>query len=179
VEKGVLLIYSDVKIQKRRAATIFITFKDLNSLIAVGTVKVVSTNCINSENLGIFTSDEAKLKIKTKVTNMICDIDHEGTAKITGNTENLTIKVDDFGYLDAFKLKSEKCNVNVKKVADAYINVSSYLEADIKDEGNVLYKESSNTKKGEELMVVDKSIDELMVLTQDKAAPVKVTDDDK
>ena len=132
------------EVKKAKALKVYVTFVNLNHLIAIGAIDIRTDTTINTENLDIFVSGVSSVKIDINAKNLSFEITDGAYAFIQGKVENLDIRVTDEAELNAFNLTTDNCNAKISGYSDAKIYVTGEMKLRVTGAGNLYYKGTPN-----------------------------------
>ncbi len=142
VRKGILNIQITGNIKRLKTLNVYITIKELNSLIILGANNVTVSSAITTDNLEIYLSGESNLTLNVLAKKMECDITDAGIANISGNADFFDIRVADDAELNSFDLQTKICKLKASGYSQVKINVVDKLDMIVTGDGNVYYKGS-------------------------------------
>lgn len=165
-ENGVLKIYyknpdkkswNNTKNVKLNA---FVTYKDINSLMASSGSSMQADMAVMADDLKIEVSSGAEIELDIATTDCSINVSSGANAKIGGNATNAKIVASSGSTLKADKLTVENCTATVSSGADVKIEITKKLNASASSGGSIKYKgnptiESKKTSSGGEVKAVN------------------------
>ncbi|UKJ07735.1 head GIN domain-containing protein [Solitalea lacus] len=155
VKNGVLEIYEEKSSWSswswnNQTRKVYVTAKDLNSIVASSGSDVSSTNQIKANKLFTEASSGADLKLNLNVNELICETSSGSDAELSGTAKSFNVKSSSGSDVDAYKLTSTICVAQASSGSDIDITVTQQLTADASSGGDISYKGNpKNVKKNE------------------------------
>ena len=126
-----------------------ITYKSLKSLESGGSCKILQTAKSKHTDFSLDVSGSGTVNLNLEATNF--KIDGSGSADVilSGFVNNLDVDLSGSMTMDAFKLSTNKCRVEISGSGDAKVNVANELDAEISGSGEIKYKGNPSKVKKE------------------------------
>ena len=148
IENGELKIYSDKNIWNAKAKKVYVTVKDLTSLVATSGSDVYTEEELNMENVNIVSSSVANIDLDLNANSMISIATSGSNIKLNGTTIQHTCSATSGASIEAYDLTSENVTAIVTSDADINIYASVSLDARATSGGNIDFKGNpKNIKK--------------------------------
>ena len=148
VENGELKIYSEKNIWNAKAKKVYVTVKDLTSLVATSGSDVYTEEELSVENINIICTSGADINVELKANSVISTATSGSDIELNGSTINHTSSATSGASIDAYGLRSENVTVNVTSGADINIYASVSLDARATSGGDIDFKGNPrNVKK--------------------------------
>ena len=140
VENDELKIYAKKNIWNAKAKKVYVTVKDLTSLVATSGADVYTEEKLSVENIKIVCTSGANINVELKANTVISTSTSGADIELKGSTINHTSTATSGASIDAYGLRSENVTVNVTSGADINIYTSVSLDARATSGGNIDYK---------------------------------------
>ncbi len=142
VRKGILNLQISGNIKRLKTLNVYITIKELNSLIILGSNNVTISSALTTDNLEIYLSGDSNLSLNVAAKKIQCDITDEGTANFSGKVDFFDVRVADDAELNSFDLQTVSCKLKASGFSQVKINVVDKLDMIVTGDCNVYYKGS-------------------------------------
>lgn len=143
VDNGVLKIYFDgsrLTSWKNRKLRAYVSFKNLELLVASGASDVRVTGTINVPLLRIDCNGASDFKGAIKVNDFSIELGGASDATINGTATNVTIKSSGASDFKGYDLISDYCTANASGACDIHITVNKELNVHASGASDVSYK---------------------------------------
>lgn len=143
VDNGVLKIYFDgsrLTSWKNRKLRAYVSFKNLELLVASGASDVRVTGVINVPLLRVDCGGASDFKGAVKVTDFSIELGGASDATISGIATNITIKSGGASDFKGYDLITENCTANASGASDIHITVNKELNVHASGASDVSYK---------------------------------------
>jgi len=140
VENGELKIYSEKNIWNAKAKKVYVTVKDLTSLVATSGADVVTEEELNVKNINVICTSGADIDIELNANSVISTATSGSDIELNGSTIKHTSSATSGASIEAYGLRSENVTVNVTSGADINIYASVNLDARATSGGDIDYK---------------------------------------
>lgn len=132
IEDGTLKIFYKGEVswfKKSRKLRAYVSFKNINKLIASGACDVVVADSLNVSTLVIEMSGASRFTGKLKADVLKLDLSGASDAKISGTAGTLVVEGSGASDVKGYDLVTNICKVNVSGASDVYITVNNELSA--------------------------------------------------
>jgi len=143
VENGVLKIYFDgsrITSWKNRKLRAYVSFKNLELLVASGASDIRVTGVIDVPLLRIDCSGASDFKGAVKVKDFSIELGGASDATINGTATNVTIKSSGASDFKGYDLVTENCTANASGASDIHITVNKELNVHASGASDISYK---------------------------------------
>jgi hypothetical protein len=146
VEDGVLRISVDHegwmwwKNSGKRKMKAYVSFKNLDKLVAAGACDVRVQGTIKSENLDINISGASDFHGDIDVNRLSIDQSGASDAVITGKANEVQAEASGASDLKGYNLETESCTARASGASDIHISVSKELNAHASGASGIYYK---------------------------------------
>lgn len=142
VKNDILYISTEKDIYKSNELTLYIGFKHLSKLIANGANTIKNNGIIRFDDFYFETNGASTASLHIKANQL--DIENSGasTIKLEGKSKIFNVDINGAGSVNAVKLESEKCEINISGVGSGKVYATKELKVDISGIGSVKYKGS-------------------------------------
>ncbi len=130
-----VMINSDDKKRK-----VYISFKNIDKIIASGSSDVYVINKITATNLQIDLSGSSDFRGEVVVTNLTINLSGSSDAAIEGTSSKTSITARGSSDVEGYKLNTDTCDINVSGSSDVSIAVSKVLTAKASGSSDITYK---------------------------------------
>ena len=137
---GTLKIFTNKNIRKARSMTVYLEYKELNSIRISSAGDVSGQNKMVTDKLKIDISSAGDLDLEVEAEEIICDISSSGDAHLSGTADLLEVDLSSAGDLHAFELITKNCNVSCSSAGDARVYATEELDLRCSSAGNIYYK---------------------------------------
>jgi hypothetical protein len=135
-----LKISDKERLKSKNTIKIFITYNYLKGINSGGAANIVCGNSLKSDHLQVSLSGAGLMDLKIEATSLDLNLSGAGLINLSGNVENQNLRISGAGNLDAFKLKSKDCDINLSGIGGAQIFVEDNLNAHLSGVGGIKYK---------------------------------------
>jgi hypothetical protein len=139
VKNGFLNIYTDANIRDAESKKVYITMKEINSIVTTSAGDVFGETPIHTDNLKLEASSAGNIKLEVTASKISVDIHSSGDITISGEAEVLQGDLSSAGDLNAFNLVVKEADISASSAGDANINVTEKLKARASSAGDVNY----------------------------------------
>ncbi len=131
--------YTLTWIIKNKPINIYVTMKDVNELVVLGSGNIISNSLIETDVLKLKISGSGNINVNTNTDYLETGISGSGRITVNGiaNTHNLYISGS--GDVDALDLFTNNTNVMISGSGDAKVNAIDELNIKISGSGNLQY----------------------------------------
>jgi len=117
----------DLVLRTKESSKAFLTI-EAESFKYIGAGKSKSDLIITAKTTNLDLSDNTKVDAIIHADDMVINMLQRTHAKLEGDTNELSVKLDNYASLKAEKLTTKNCNIMVEGKADAYVNASKNLK---------------------------------------------------
>lgn len=149
VNEGTLTVDSDRRLDSEEGVKLFIPVKHLSLLVSSGASEIISDGPIRSESLAIELSGAGSLELILESKNVSIDLSGASMVRLEGLAQMLTVDMSGAGSLDAARLITEACSVQISGVGKALVHATESLEASVSGLGKVEYLGDPKSVKGD------------------------------
>jgi hypothetical protein len=142
VRKGILNLQLTGNVKRLKILNVYITVKELKSLIILGGNNVIISSALTADELDIYLGGESNLSLNILAKKMECDITDAGIANFNGKIDVFDVRIADDAELNAFDLQADACKLKASGFSQAKINVINKLDMIVTGDCNVYYKGS-------------------------------------
>eukprot|EP01132_Coremiostelium_polycephalum_P014900 gene14900-18051_t len=128
------------RVFKGKSAKAYVSFKNLNSLVASGGSDVFTQNEIKSDKLNLRASGGSDLKLKVTVRDLDLRASGGSDVNLSGSATNMQISSSGGSDINAFDLIAENAKVTSSGGSDANVHVTKALEATASGGSDIHYK---------------------------------------
>ncbi|GAA4813249.1 head GIN domain-containing protein [Litoribaculum gwangyangense] len=139
IEEGVLKIHTKENIGRAAAKKVYVSFKDISSIISTSGSDVFSTNTITSETLNLKSSSGSDMKLDVNTSVLNCNSTSGSDMRLSGKTTKLIAEASSGSDIKAADLIAETSEVKASSGADITINTSRELRAQASSGGDIKY----------------------------------------
>jgi hypothetical protein len=125
----------------------YVTFKNINKLVASSGSSLTATNKVKSDALSIDVSSGASLDAAIQTTDCNISISSGSSTKMSGTAANVKISASSGSTFKAADLVAENCNATASSGAEIKIGVSKKLSASASSGGSIRYKGNPEVEK--------------------------------
>jgi hypothetical protein len=140
VKGGVLNVYSEYNIRNAEKKRVYVTMKEVNSLMTTSAGDIYGESPINTNRLELSASSAGNIKLEVHAKDIDIDISSSGDITLTGESDKLRADLSSAGDLNAYDLKSREADISVSSAGDADVNVSERITARASSAGDINYK---------------------------------------
>jgi hypothetical protein len=140
VVDGNLKIYTSMNVRRANKMTVYLVYKELNSIRVSSSGDVRGENTLHTERLRIGLSSAGDLTLDVEAEKVICDISSSGDVRLSGSTDLLEASLSSAGDLYAYDLNARTCDVNVSSAGDARVYASEEFKLRSSSAGSIYYK---------------------------------------
>ncbi|MCK5823497.1 MAG: DUF2807 domain-containing protein [Bacteroidales bacterium] len=142
VRKGILNIQLTGNVKRLKTLNVYVTVKNLNSLIILGGNNVTISSALKTDEIEVYLGGESTLTFNVLAKKMECDITDVGIANFNGKVDVFDVRISDDAQLNAFDLNALSCKLKASGFSQAKINVIDKLDMIATGDCNVYYKGS-------------------------------------
>lgn len=148
IRDGVLKIYMEKSFNWKwnRERKVFVTFKDLDLLVASSGSDVESSGLLQVKNLKIDTSSGSDIELEIDADQLYVSTSSGSDATLKGLTNYLEASSSSGSDLDAGELKAKVCEVSASSGSDAIVSVSERIKASASSGADVCYHGDPSSK---------------------------------
>ena len=139
VYDGVLKINSFERIRRAKVIRIYITVKDIKSILVMGTINLFADDVLKFKDLELTFTGLSNSRLDIEAEKLSCFVTGASDVVLSGKAEVFDLKVSDEGLIDAFEFEPQICKMIVTGIGDVSVNVMKELEMVVTGEGNVYY----------------------------------------
>jgi hypothetical protein len=140
VKGGVLHVYTEANIRDAEKERVYVTMKEINSVVTSSAGDIIGESPIRSERLELGASSAGDIHLEIYAKEVEVDISSSGDMTLTGETDNLRADLSSAGDLNAYDLKAREADISVSSAGDADIYVSEKIRARASSAGDINYK---------------------------------------
>ncbi len=137
---------SELKIHMRSGnyhhvdATVYVTYRSLESISISSASKVTADDPIQSDKMEIDVSSAGRGSINLDVKSLEVDISSAGNLDVKGQTQKQEVEISSAGGYEAQDLNCDNSEVRVSSAGHARINANKYLDAEASSGGSIRYR---------------------------------------
>ena len=120
--------------------TIYISLKNLNSIVLNSNTKLTSTSTFRTEDFELEINGSSDVNLSIEAEEIEVELDGSGQVILSGTAEEVYISSDGNGSIDAGKLLSEEVSAEQDGNGTIIVNPSKSLHAKLNGNGKILYK---------------------------------------
>lgn len=120
--------------------TLFLTVKELNSIILDGAGDITTEGLIKSDKMEIKLSGSGTVHFDLNGKELTSTISGTGALFLTGDVDEQDLKISGSGKYEADDLKSKDAKIKISGSGDVVVHVKEKLSVDISGSGNVSYQ---------------------------------------
>ncbi len=139
IEDGVLKIHCKENIGRSTSKKIFVSFKDISSIISTSGSDVYSENTISADELDLKSTSGSDMKLDVDTNILNCKSSSGSDLKLSGKTRTLIAEASSGSDIKAGNLKAESSQVKATSGADITVNTSKELTAKASSGGDIKY----------------------------------------
>ncbi|WP_406684558.1 DUF2807 domain-containing protein [Seonamhaeicola sp. MEBiC1930] len=139
VNDGVLKIHTKENIGRATSKKVFVSFKDISTIISTSGSDVYSENTIAVNQLELKTTSGSDMKLEVDTNVLNCKSTSGSDLKLSGKTKKLTAEATSGSDIKAANLKAESSQVKATSGADISVNTSKELTAKASSGGDIKY----------------------------------------
>ena len=155
VEGSTLHIYEKKNIRKAEARKVYITFREINSLIAKGATDIYGRTPLRSKTLELGISGASDVTLEIYTDELICRVDGAADAYLSGEAKAMIARVSGSSDLEAANLISQTCQVEASGASDAQVHATESLDAKASGSSDIEYRGNPKTLRKEESTAAD------------------------
>ncbi|CAN5240921.1 head GIN domain-containing protein [soil metagenome] len=140
VKDGKLKVFDKESIKSKNNIKLYITYNKLKRINSGGAANIVSGNSLKSDHLQVKMSGAGLMDLKIEATTLDLNLSGAGLINLSGTVENQNLHISGAGNLDAYRLKSKDCDINLSGIGGAQIFVEDNLNAHLSGVGGIRYK---------------------------------------
>jgi hypothetical protein len=146
VEDGVLKIWFDndnnwkVWNTNNKKLKAYVSFKDIDKLIASGASDVMVDGSIKASSLTIHLSGASDFRGQVNASTLVFDQSGASDATVTGQASSLKIGVSGASSFKGYDLQTDNCNAKASGASDIRITVNKELNARASGASKIVYK---------------------------------------
>jgi hypothetical protein len=125
---------------------VYVSFRQLNKLLASGSSDVYVNGIIKSDNLTIKLSGSSDFSGAVDVNTLELEQSGSSDSKISGKSSMLNVHVSGASDMKAFDLKTDVCNAKASGASDINITVNKELSAEASGSSDISYRGEGRTK---------------------------------
>jgi hypothetical protein len=139
VVNGVLKIHTEKNIGKCTSKKVYVSFKDVNSIISTSGSDVYSTNTITFQNLMLETTSGSDMKLDVNTDILTCKSTSGSDLNLSGKTNKLFAEATSGSDIKAENLIAQSSDVKATSGSDITINTQKELTAKATSGGDIRY----------------------------------------
>jgi hypothetical protein len=140
VENETLIIFDKNRIKSKKTLRIFISFNNINLIKTGGAPNIIIQAPLITDHLILMMNGAGTMDLKVIAKTLNLELSGTGIINLEGEVEKNTIDISGAGNLDAYKLISKDCDVNLSGIGGAQIHVLNQLNASLSGVGGINYK---------------------------------------
>jgi hypothetical protein len=125
---------------------VYVSFRQLNKLLASGSSDVYVNGIIRSDNLYVKLSGSSDFSGAVDVTNLTLEQSGSSDSKISGKASIVNVQVSGASDMKAFDLRTDVCNAKASGSSDINITVNRELSAEASGSSDISYRGDGKTK---------------------------------
>lgn len=149
VNEGTLTVDTDRRLDSEDGVKLIIPVNNLSVLTSSGASEIKSDGPIRSESLVIELSGAGRLELILESKTVSVDLSGASMVQLEGLAQMLSVDMSGAGSLDASKLITEVCTVQISGVGKALVHATESLEASVSGLGKVEYLGDPKSVKGD------------------------------
>lgn len=139
IENGVLKIHTQQNIGRASSKKVYVSFKDISSIISTSGSDVYSENTIKADELELKSTSGSDMKLEVDTNILNCKSTSGSDLKLSGKTKKLIAEATSGSDIKAGNLEAESSHVKATSGADITINTSKELVAKANSGGDIKY----------------------------------------
>ncbi|MDA3894361.1 MAG: DUF2807 domain-containing protein [Salinivirgaceae bacterium] len=139
VDKKKLYITMLANIRKSEGLNVFVSIKELTSLILLDEIVLKSETVIHFDELSIFSGGMSQLNIELFAATLDVELTDGTYAYLEGYTETLIAEIHDETELNALGLQTDFCNIKSTGLTEVMIDVQKELNLLVTGGSNLYY----------------------------------------
>ncbi|TYA84289.1 head GIN domain-containing protein [Seonamhaeicola marinus] len=139
VENGVLKIHTKQNIGRSSSKKVFVSFKDIKSIISTSGSDVYSENTIAADELTLKTTSGSDMRLDINTSTLNCKSTSGSGLRLSGKTEKLVAEATSGSNIKAGNLEAESTQVKATSGANVTVNTSKELIAKATSGGDIKY----------------------------------------
>jgi hypothetical protein len=144
VENGKLIIKHKPGIRlfsfDRDDISVYIGFKDINSIEISSSNKVVGQKPLRFKDLAIDVSGSGEIVMDLQAAKVDADLSGSGNLRLKGAADALIVDVSGSGDIKCLDLKAKKVELSISGSGDAEVNAADELKVEVSGSGDVKYR---------------------------------------
>jgi len=125
-----------------RKILVYVTVKDINSIMVTGSGDVAFTEGIHADRLTLHVSGSGDVNGMLEVKDLEAGISGSGDVKLSGHADNSQIRISGSGDYSARGLHTSNTSVHISGSGDASVYVTDKLDASVSGSGDISYSGS-------------------------------------
>jgi hypothetical protein len=142
VKDQTLKIYHEENISKAKKMCVYVTVKDLNSIIASSGSDVTTEKEIKLDKLVVEMSSGSDGNLKLNANELICETSSGSDLELSGKSKTLDLTASSGSDINAYELEAEYVSVKTSSGSDAEVFVTNQLKVRGSSGSDVRYKGS-------------------------------------
>jgi hypothetical protein len=131
---------SNVNIRGSKGVKVWVTYVELDKIVASSASNVFSDGPIKSRSLEVHASSAANIEVSVDVTEITIHASSAGDVILEGKASRLESEASSAGEVDAYNLVCETADCSASSAGSIKINVSQELLAHASSGGSVRYR---------------------------------------
>jgi hypothetical protein len=123
-----------------RPVSVYIGFKDINSIDLSGSNKLVGQNPLRFKDLNVDISGSGDVQLDLEALKVSADVSGSGEIALKGKVDVLIADVSGSGDIKCLDLKAKKIDLSISGSGDAKLDASEELSISISGSGDVTYR---------------------------------------
>ncbi len=140
VKNGILEIYTDVNIRRAKTKTVYVTLKEINTVVTSSAGNITGISAIESDNLRIAASSAGDITLEIYARKVNAAISSSGDVTLSGEADMLSAVLSSAGNLNAYNLRVREAEITASSAGDAGVYVTEKLAARASSAGDINYK---------------------------------------
>jgi len=139
VEDDRLIIRTEGSIGKSKAKKVYVTYKDLEKIIATSGADVIGQSIIKAETIMLEASSGADLDVEVFAKKVYAETSSGSGIKVSGKATSLRADASSGSDLNARNLFVVDCRADASSGADITVNVKEQLSTEVSSGGDIKY----------------------------------------
>jgi len=136
-----LLKISSKSIKKTSGYKVYLSYKNLTSIVSSGVIEINGKDKIVADNFTIEASGASSIELNLAVNKLSIDISGASELILSGTTDTNYIDISGAGDLQAYKLETKYTYVDISGAGNAKVNASEELSGDVSGASDLKYLE--------------------------------------
>jgi len=146
VEDGVLKIYFDSNVRKRKESTIYLSMPEINYIKTSSGADVKGTTTINTDSLTIDSSSGSEVNLDVEANSIESEASSGSQIELEGNCDKFSADSSSGSQIDADNLKAKEVDAEASSGADVDVYASESIDARASSGGSIDVDGNPKTK---------------------------------